>query len=151
MNARKDRQNTIQTLIRTEQISTQDELIQKLRERGFEVTQATVSRDIKDLKLIKKVGPSGKSVYSLGSEDNEVVLSRYNAILSEALVSTDYAENICVVKTHGGMANAAAAAIDTMEWDGIVGTLAGDDTVFVLCRNEEKTKKFYEAMGSLLN
>ena len=150
MNVRKDRQNMIRTLIGEESISTQDELIQKLRERGYDVTQATVSRDIKELKLIKKVGPSGRSVYCVNNEDNDMVLSKYSAILAEALLSTDFAENICVIKTHGGMANAAAAAIDAMNWEGIVGTLAGDDTVFVLCRNGEKTQKFYDAMTGLL-
>lgn len=151
MSVRKDRQSMIKKLIRDEQISTQDELIQRLFANGFEVTQATVSRDIKDLKLIKKVGPSGKSVYCLGNNDSDMALSRYNAILTEALVSADYSQNICVVKTHSGMANAAAAAIDAMDWDGIVGTLAGDDTVFVLCRNEDKTEKFYEAMSSQIS
>lgn len=147
MSVRKDRQSMIKKLIREEQISTQDELIQRLFANGFEVTQATVSRDIKDLKLIKKVGPSGKSVYCLGNNDDDMALSRYNAILTEALVSADYAGNICVVKTHSGMANAAGAAIDAMEWDGLVGTIAGDDTIFVLCRDEEKAAKFSEAMS----
>lgn len=151
MSVRKDRQNMIKKLIREEQISTQDELIQRLFANGFDVTQATVSRDIKDLKLIKKVGPSGKSIYCLGNNDGDMALSRYNAILTEALVSSDYSQNICVVKTHSGMANAAAAAIDAMEWDGIVGTLAGDDTIFVLCRDEEKTEKFYEAMSKQIS
>ncbi|MEE1352510.1 MAG: arginine repressor [Acutalibacteraceae bacterium] len=151
MSVRKDRQSMIRELIRNDQISTQDELIQKLREKGFEVTQATVSRDIKDLKLIKKVGESGKSVYCLNNDDSDMVSSRYNAILAEALVSSEAAGHICAVKTHSGMANAAAVAIEAMEWDGLVGTIAGDDTVFVLCRDEAGAAKFAETMSGILS
>lgn len=151
MNYRKDRQNMIRMLIREGQISTQDELIQKLREKGYDVTQATVSRDIKELKLIKKVGPNGKSIYCLNTDTEGVGSAKYNAILSEAIVSVDFAENIVVIKTHSGMASAAAAAIDATDSEGVVGTLAGDDTIFVLCRDREQVRSFYENVSRLLS
>lgn len=151
MNYRKDRQNMIRMLIREGQISTQDELIQKLREKGYDVTQATVSRDIKELKLIKKVGPNGKSIYCLNTDTEGMGSAKYNAILSEAIVSVDFAENIVVIKTHSGMASAAAAAIDATDSEGVVGTLAGDDTIFVLCRDREQVRSFYENVSRLLS
>lgn len=151
MNYRKDRQNMIRMLIREGQISTQDELIKKLREKGYDVTQATVSRDIKELKLIKKVGPNGKSIYCLNTDTEGIGSAKYNAILSEAIVSVDFAENIVVIKTHSGMAGAAAAAIDATDSEGVVGTLAGDDTIFVLCRDREQVRSFYENVSRLLS
>lgn len=141
----------IRMLIREGQISTQDELIQKLREKGYDVTQATVSRDIKELKLIKKVGPNGKSIYCLNTDTEGIGSAKYNAILSEAIVSVDFAENIVVIKTHSGMASAAAAAIDATDSEGVVGTLAGDDTIFVLCRDREQVRSFYENVSRLLS
>lgn len=151
MNIRKQRQQAILELIKAYQISTQDELIARLLEKGFEVTQATISRDIKELKLVKKIGSSGKSVYTANETPHEKLSSKYNAIFSEALISVDYALNTCVIKTHVGMANAACAALDATDNDTILGTIAGDDTIFVLCRSEEATKalceKISEAIG----
>lgn len=151
MSTRKDRQNTILTLIGNEPISTQDDLILKLREHGFEVTQATISRDIKELKLVKQVGPDGKSVYSAGDRSAESFGGGVSAILPGAVISTDYAMNTCVIKTHAGMANAACAAIDSMNWDGILGTIAGDDTIFVLCRTEAKARNFRESLDRIVH
>lgn len=149
MNARKDRQNRILTLIREENIATQDELIQKLREHGYEVTQATVSRDIKELQLVKRVGPDGRSVYSSGDLGRESS-GNQDGLLQSSIISTDYALNTCVIRTHPGMANAACAALDRMEWDGILGTIAGDDTIFVLCRTEAKARHFRDAVNTLI-
>ena len=150
MNVRKSRQNMILSLIENESVSTQDELIYKLKEHGYDVTQATISRDIKELKLIKKIGKSGKSVYAVNSHENDVLISKYNAILTESLISTDYAMNTCVIKTHVGMANAACASIDATHWEGVVGTLAGDDTIFVLCRDEQSAKKFSDHLRKMI-
>lgn len=148
MNARKDRQNKILALIADEPIATQDELIRKLREQGCEVTQATVSRDIKELKLVKQIGPDGKSIYSAGSREG--YRDGAGALLPGAVVSTDYAMNTCVIRTHAGMANAVCAAIDAMNWDGVLGTIAGDDTIFVLCRTEAKARNFRDNLNSLI-
>lgn len=150
MNIRKKRQQEIVTLITDEPISTQDELIKKLRDRGFDVTQATVSRDIKDLKLIKKIGDSGKSVYSVNTSEEDKLTEKYRTILSGAIIQADFAMNMCVVKTHVGMANAACASIDAMHWGGTLGTLAGDDTIFVLCRSEQDARSFCEKLKSIM-
>lgn len=150
MNARKDRQNQILALIANEPIATQDELISKLREHGYEVTQATISRDIKDLKLIKQIGFDGKSIYSAGAREPYGYPNGAESILPGAITSTDFALNTCVIKTHAGMANAVGAALDSMNWDGILGTIAGDDTVFVLCRTETKARNFRDAINTLI-
>ncbi len=150
MNARKDRQNQILTLIANEPIATQDELITKLREHGYEVTQATISRDIKELKLIKQIGLDGKSIYSAGNREPEGYQNGTSSILPGGIISTDYAMNTCVIHTHAGMANAVAAALDAMNWDGILGTIAGDDTIFVLCRTETKARNFRDSINTLI-
>lgn len=137
MNIRKLRQEAILELIKSEPISTQDELIEKLKLKGFEVTQATISRDIKELQLVKRIGKNGKSVYSANETPTEKMSSKFNAIFAETIISADYAMNTCVIKTHVGMANAACAALDATAKEEIVGTLAGDDTIFALCRTEE--------------
>ncbi len=146
MNARKERQAHILKLITDFQISTQDELIRHLTEDGVQVTQATISRDLKELKLVKKVGSDGRSYYSVGTTDRELHQERYDSILAGAILSVDYAMNTCVVKTHVGMANAAGAALDALDFKGIVGTLAGDDTIFVLCRTEERAEAFCQEL-----
>lgn len=150
MNARKDRQNQILALIEQESIGTQDELIAKLREHGYEVTQATVSRDIKELKLVKQIGPEGKSIYAVGNRDRDGFQGAAGNLLPGAVISTDYAMNTCVIKTHAGMANAVCASIDSMNWDGILGTIAGDDTIFVLCRTETKARNFRDTIDTLI-
>ncbi len=146
MNARKERQAQILRLITEYQISTQDDLIRRLTEDGVQVTQATISRDLKELKLVKKVGSDGRSYYSVGTTERELHQERYDSILAGAILSVDYALNTCVVKTHVGMANAAGAALDALEFEGIVGTLAGDDTIFVLCRTEERAEAFCQEL-----
>ncbi len=142
MNARKERQAHILKLISDYQISTQEDLIYRLTEDGMQVTQATISRDLKELKLVKKVGTDGKSYYSVGTTDLELHQERYDSILTGAILTVDYALNTCVVKTHAGMANAAGAALDALDFEGVIGTLAGDDTIFVLCRTEERADAF---------
>lgn len=146
---KKSRHALILKLIEQFNISTQDELLDKLLESGVSVTQATVSRDIKELKLIKR--PSSNGIYrycvaeSIPSDEHT---SKYYSIFVQSVIFVDSAENICVLKCHTGTANAACAALDSLNFENIVGTLAGDDTVFVLCRNaacateiKEKTEK----------
>lgn len=151
MSVRKDRQSMILQLISDEPISTQDELIQKLREHGYDVTQATISRDIKELQLVKRIGDGGKSVYSVSTMLPESGIAQYSSIIEGAIVSTDYAQNICVIKTHSGMANAACASIDSMNWNGVVGTLAGDDTFFVVCRDEDSARRFCDSLNQMIH
>lgn len=150
MSIRKDRQDRILQLIEQEPIATQDELMLKLGEYGFEVTQATVSRDIKELKLIKQVGPDGKSVYRAGTVGTGGYPNGADPLLTGAIVSTDYALNTCVIRTNAGMAGAVCASIDAMDWDGILGTIAGDDTIFVLCRTEAKARNFRDTIDNMI-
>ncbi len=132
---KRDRQAAILQLIAHNNITTQEELAAKLNQAGFVVTQATVSRDIRDLRLIKVVGTNGQPHYavkSFGSSDEEdSAAARYLAVLSEAYVSSACAGNILVVKTATGMAMAVAASIDTLGWNDVIGSIAGDDTIFL--------------------
>lgn len=114
------------------------------------MTQATISRDIKELKLIKQIGLDGKSIYSAGNREPEGYQNGASSILPGGIISTDYAMNTCVIHTHAGMANAVAAALDAMNWDGILGTIAGDDTIFVLCRTETKARNFRDSINTLI-
>ncbi len=139
---KKNRHEAILSLISRQDIGTQEELMQKLNELGYKVTQATVSRDIKYLKLIKTPAASGQYKYSYVNSENEDFSGKYYSILSHSVTSVDYAGNMAVVKCYAGMANAACAAMDNLEIENIVGTLAGDDTIFVLCRNEESAENF---------
>lgn len=134
---KKKRHAKILELIQNFEIDTQEELQDKLKDCGFVVTQATISRDIKELRLVKELSGSGKYKYSTGRKLNDDFASRLGGIFSESIINLDYAMNTVVIKCFSGMANAACAAIDAMRWDGVVGTLAGDDTIFVLCRSED--------------
>ena len=145
------RHNKIIEIITEYDIDTQDELIAKLREAGFDVTQATVSRDIKELRLIKTQSPDGGYHYTTGTHTNSVDMSfKFHAIFSESVNSVDYAMNTVVVKCYTGMANAACAALDSIHWRGVVGTLAGDDTIFILMRDEAGAQEFVEQLNRLI-
>ncbi len=131
-----NRHAKILDLIDRYEIETQDELAEKLKSVGVDVTQATVSRDIKELRLTKITSPEGKSRYAALNQDSGVLNDRLLIILREAFVSCDYANNILVVKTLDGMAQAVAATIDALNWYEILGTIAGDDTIMLICRAE---------------
>ena len=133
---KKNRQEAILALIAQEDIGTQEELLHALKEQGYTVTQATVSRDIKSLRLVKVPLSEGKYKYAPAKGDGHEALGKYHSILRNSSRSVDYAGNIVVVKCYAGMANAACAAVDALIEARIVGTLAGDDTFFVLCRDE---------------
>ena len=139
---KKNRHEAILNLISQQDIGTQEELMQKLNDMGYKVTQATVSRDIKYLKLIKTPVASGQYKYSYVNSDGEDFSGKYYSILSHSVTSVDYAGNMAVVKCYAGMANAACAAMDNLDIDNVVGTLAGDDTIFVLCRDEQSACDF---------
>ena len=132
------RHSKIVELINSYDIETQEELAQRLEEDGFAVTQATVSRDIRDLKLSKVVTANGKQKYSLMPKQDGIS-EKYVRILGEAFVSMDMAQNILVVKTVSGMAMAAAAALDSMQMSEIVGCIAGDDTIMAAIRSVDDT------------
>lgn len=140
---KKRRKAKILEIINNFEIETQEELQFKLRDAGFEVTQATISRDIRELRLVKEQSESGRYIYSAGKKNyNDNMAGRFISIFSESIISVDYALNTVCVKCFSGTANAACAAIDSMQWSGVVGTIAGDDTIFVLCKTEEFAKNF---------
>ena len=150
MNIRKLRQEAILKLIAERPIYTQDDLIKALGENGFDATQATISRDIKELELVKRIGKDGKSSYATAPTSSQNMTSKFFAIFSETVISADYALNTCVIKTHVGMANAACAALDADSHDEVLGTLAGDDTIFALCRTEEAAKQLCEKLNKII-
>ena len=123
-------------LIQQRPIDTQEALLRSLKEYGYVVTQATVSRDIKELRLIKSLDGSGRYRYTSAKQDMDGISSKFDSLIADAVISIDYGQNILVVKCFGGMANAACAALDSMHWEGVVGTLSGDDTFLIVCRTE---------------
>lgn len=147
---KKKRHEMILKLIEEFTISTQDELLEKLNERGFDVTQATVSRDIRDLRIMKSADAAGNYHYSVAAAEPDEFLSKFNAIFRQSVLSTDFVGNIIVIRCGNGMAQAACAAFDAMEWDGLVGTIAGDDTIFALCRTEGYAAQLKDSIGRIL-
>ena len=137
---KKGRQAEIIKIIERQNVETQQELAQLLVDAGFDVTQATVSRDIKALKLSKVPAGNGHQKYVLMRNDEKHLSAKYVNVLKEGFVSMDMAQNILVVKTVSGMAMAVAAAIDNLKYPEIVGSIAGDDTIMVAIRTVEDTK-----------
>ena len=131
------RQNKIIELINKFDIETQDDLADRLMKEGFKVTQATVSRDIRDLKLMKMTNEDGKQKYIIVQSSDLEMSDKYRRVLRDGFVSIDRAENILVRQTVSGMAMAVAAALDSMEWREIVGCIAGDDTIMAAIRTKE--------------
>ena len=133
------RQAKILELIEDHSIDRQEDLLQRLRQAGYNVTQATVSRDIRELHLVKAATGDGKYRYVASFQRDKLhhAPSRFEMIFRESVVKIDYACNIVLVKCFTGMANAACELFDSMVWNDVVGTLAGDDTFLVLMRSEE--------------
>lgn len=147
---KKGRHEAILSLIKKESIGTQDELMQRLNEMGYKVTQATVSRDIKALKLVKTPFEAGQYRYTVSSGEGEDHSGKYYSILSHSVTDVNYAGNMVVVKCFSGMAQAACAAIDNLMLSKIVGTLAGDDTIFVLCKDETNAEEFKDSVSKII-
>ncbi len=145
---KKDRHLLILELIEKYSISTQEDLLSKLLECGVDVTQATVSRDIKELRLVKQPALNGQYKYSQASSTDEKYM-KYYAIFAESITSVDYAQNICVVKCHSGTAQAVCTAIDAINLSDILGTIAGDDTIFILCRTERTAQNTKHELETL--
>jgi transcriptional regulator of arginine metabolism len=145
------RQNMILQLIEEEKISTQKELTERLEKAGCEVTQATVSRDIKELRLIKVMGEDGRTYYSVTPSDSMGDFAiRFRNIFRESVLKVDQSNSIVVIKTLTGVASAAAAAVDSMSLPQIVGSLAGDDTIFLVMRSEDVAKEFCEELKQMI-
>ncbi len=138
---KKRRQEAIVNLINNNSIETQEELLSLLTENGFNTTQATVSRDIKELNVTKITYDGNKHKYVVGRINDTAGVKSYKHLLGNCIISMDYAENIVVVKTVAGMAMAVAAAIDGLSLDDIVGSIAGDDTIFLAIRHSNLAEK----------
>ncbi len=137
-------------LIKRYDIETQDELADRLVQEGFQVTQATVSRDIRELKLSKVPGTEGRQKYALLNRQEHQMAEKYVGILREAFVSMDCAQNILVIKTVSGMAMAVGAALDNIGWKEIVGCIAGDDTIFAAVKSVEETKTVMQKLDEII-
>lgn len=148
---KKRRHEAILRIIQSNCISTQTELLEILNSEGFDTTQATISRDIKDLRIIKKPDSLGRTCYSVDKIDSTELSGKYRSVFSHSVISVDYAGNIVSIKCYNGMANAACAALDAMHWENVIGTLAGDDTIFVLCKNEESAEKTKYIIESVIS
>lgn len=148
---RYSRQNKILDLINQQDIETQEHLVTLLRENGYKVTQATISRDIKELQLVKTLSSSGKYKYTAGRSENQPVTDRFVKIFKETIQTIASSGNMIVVKTLSGCAPAAAEAIDSLHFSHIIGTLAGDNTIFLVADHEENVPvlvgKFYELIN----
>ena len=131
-------------------ITTQDELIEYLKNDGYNVTQSTISRDIKQLRLTKSLSSDGRYRYMVPSSDKKGIQSNFKQLFSSSVISAVNALNIVVVKTYSGMAQAVCAGIDSMEYSHIVGTLAGEDTFIVICKDEESAKEYAEEFSKYI-
>lgn len=144
------RQKKIVELIEQNNIETQEELAERLIAAGFQVTQATVSRDIREMKLSKVPIGKGKQKYVIVKQRENQLGDKYIRVLRDGFVSMDMAQNILVVKTVSGMAMAVAAALDAISLTGIVGSIAGDDTIMIAVRTVEDTRLVMEQLRSML-
>ena len=146
-----NRQSMILEIISQENIETQEQLLAALQDAGFRCTQATISRDIKDLRIVKELTSLGSYRYATSANELSGTFSaRLNTIFRECVVSFDYAQNIIVVRTLPGLASAAASAIDAMNMSAVVGSLAGDDTVMIVMRDTNTAATFCGEIRNLL-
>ena len=145
------RHQQILLLIRQYDIETQEELADLLNRTGFTVTQATVSRDIRQLQLQKVHTENGRQKYALSSEGNVDLSHRYRRVLKDAYVSMDISGNIIVMRTISGMAMAAAAALDSLDWREVLGCIAGDDTIMCVLRTPEDGESFINKVNELMS
>lgn len=146
---RHSRQNKLLELIADHEISTQDELVQMLENAGYKVTQATISRDIKELNIIKVLSPTGKYKYSVSPSNAGVVNNRFLKIFKETILSMQSSGNLILVKTLSGCGNAAAEAIDSLGIDHMLGCVAGDNTILIVTESEEYTQDIIEQFNQL--
>ncbi|MGN0308075.1 MAG: arginine repressor [Lachnospiraceae bacterium] len=145
-----NRHQKIIELVENHDIETQEELADRLREVGFQVTQATVSRDIRQLKLSKISRQDGRQKYVVLKQEDSQLSEKYIRVLKDGFVFMDKAQNILVIKTVSGMAMAVAAAIDAMKMEEVVGSIAGDDTIMAALRTSEDTDVVMEKIKEVL-
>ncbi|MBP1999450.1 transcriptional regulator of arginine metabolism [Paenibacillus shirakamiensis] len=141
----------IREIITGQDIETQDELVEALRSSGFQVTQATVSRDIKELFLIKVPMDDGKYKYSMPSDQRHNPVQKLKRYLVDSFVHIDHAGNLVVMKCLPGTANSVAVLIDNMEWSEVLGTICGDDTILIICRTEDYSRSIIERVMNYIS
>ena len=146
-----ERQGMILELIRSREITTQEDLVDQLNQSGMDVTQATVSRDIKELNIIKAAGTKGQQRYMTMDASSEVAAVRLLKVFAEAVVSIDHAVNLVILKTLPGMAQASASALDALKLPEVVGTIAGDDTIFVATRSQTSAASLTDTLRRVRN
>jgi transcriptional regulator of arginine metabolism len=143
---KQNRLDMILQLIREHEISTQEELLKLLSESGFNVTQATVSRDIKTLRLVKSLSGKGEYIYAASKTENNDLSSKFDSLLFESTIQIDYVLNQIVIKCYSGLANAVCAALDSQNYDGLIGTIAGDDTILLIMRSEQQAHSLFSLL-----
>ena len=144
------RHSLILEIIEQKDIETQEELAEELKRRGVKVTQATVSRDIKELRLLKVLSDHGGYKYATVERAEKGMSERFIRILSESVVSLDSVGNLIVIKTLSASDNAAAEAIDSMKWSEVLGSIAGDNTILVIARSEEAVESLMARFNTLI-
>lgn len=141
----------IREMITNNEVETQDDLVEQLRAAGFHVTQATISRDIKEMHLVKVPLDDGRYKYSMPADQRFNPMQRLKRALSDHFVHIDYAENLVVLKCLPGTANAIGALIDSSEWNEIMGTICGDDTILIICRTKEQSTHIVNVILGMLS
>lgn len=140
----------IREIITNHEVETQDDLVEHLRKSGYNITQATVSRDIKELHLVKVPMIDGRYKYSLPADQRFNPLQKLKRALMDSFVSIDCADNLVVMKTLPGNGNSIAVLIDNLDWEEVIGTICGDDTILIICKDKEKgpviTERFLEML-----
>ena len=145
------RQEKILEIISKNNVTTQGNLMTLLKQSGFNATQATLSRDMRELRLVKVMSENGLYKYAVPSNEKVTELgTKFRSIFAEAVIGVDYSFHIVVLKCHIGMANAACAALDNMKIRDVVGSIAGDDTIFILLRTEQQALKFVSEIKQII-
>ena len=147
---KKNRHEKIIEIVERYDIETQDELIEQLRKIGYDVTQATVSRDIRELKLTKVMGEKGSYRYQLPKSNESLNNFKFNHALAESITSVDYSQHTVVIKTFPGMAQAVAVGIDSMNLQTVLGCVAGDDTIMIVARDEDSASDIDDHIRRLM-
>ncbi len=148
---KKERQAKIIELITALPIETQEELQQKLIASGFDVTQATVSRDIKELRVVKMLDGNGIYRYAVGTNGSSAKSMKYRDLFAHSVISVAYSMNDVVIKCHSGMAQGACASLDMMQCENVLGTLAGDDTIFVITKTEADAEALCKKLSEFIS
>lgn len=148
---KEQRHERILEIIKNIEIETQEELAEELKNRGINVTQATVSRDIKELNLIKILSHNGTYKYAQVSQNRNANISALATIFSNTAISVERVDKILIVKTISASASLAAEALDSFNLEGIAGTLAGDNTIFIAVRTEEKAEELLQEIKKMIN